>query len=379
MTESGHSEAEPAGEGSGDSRPRPDLTRITERLRGPLGFTAAASGLILVVVLIAAAKFAQLFLLPLVLAVVLNFLLSPAVRTLSRWGIPTPAAAAVVMLALVAGGGFAVYTLSGPTAQWMERAPRTLRRAEIQLRGLQASVEKVKETAREVEEIAEGGEEGEQDVTVQDATFTESLTSRAQAVAAGGAVLFFLLFFLLASGDLFLRKLARVLPRFGHRRDAVDIVRSIESEVSTYLFTMSAINVGLGVAVGAAMWVLDMPNPVLWGCMAGVLNFVPYVGPVVGVLVTFLVGVVTFDTTARSMIPSLAYLVLNTVEGYLVTPHVMGRRLRLNPVALLVGIMFWGWLWGIPGALLAVPLVAITKIVSDHIELLSPLGEFLGA
>lgn len=373
-------------EGEDEREAPPDLTRVTDRLRGPLGFVAVAAGILAVLGVLFVAKQGRAFLLPIVLAVVFNFLLSPVVRFFSRLHVPTPAAAALVLLSLLIATGFGVYRLSTPASDWLERAPRTLRQAEYRLRGLRESVQKVQEAAKQAEELTQtdgltdtDGQPREQEVTVRQETMTESLTSGARAAVVGGAIMLFLLFFMLASGDLFLRKLARVLPEFRHRRNAVAIARRIEREVSRYLFTMSAINVGLGCAIGLAMWWLEMPNPILWGVMAGVLNFVPYIGPLVGVVITGVVALVELEATGHAAAVPAVYLLLNGLEGYLVTPLVMGKRLALNPVALLVGVIFWGWLWGIPGALLAVPLVAILKIVSDHIESLRPLGEFLGA
>lgn len=375
----------PPGEERGPADPSgpdsPDLGRLTDHLHGPLGFVAVATAALLAIALLVVARVGRAFLLPIVLAVVLTFLLRPVVRWLARRGVPTVAGAALVMLTLVGTSGFAVYELAGPVADWVERAPRTLSRAEWKLRGVMEEMEKVQEAAEQAEQIADGGGEGEseQQVTVQEQSFGRMVAGRASAALAGGAVMLFLTFFLLASGDKFLRKLARVLPRFGQRRGAVEIAQRIEEEISRYLGTMGLINLVLGCAVAAAMWLLEMPDPVVWGVMAGVLNFVPYIGPLVGIVITGAVAVVEFSATAHILAVPATYMLLNGIEGYLVTPFVMGRRLALNPVALLVGIIFWGWLWGIPGALLAVPLVVILKIVADHVQVLRPFGEFLGA
>ncbi|MGH7358694.1 MAG: AI-2E family transporter, partial [Candidatus Rokuibacteriota bacterium] len=156
------------------------------------------------------------------------------------------------------------------------------------------------------------------------------------------------------------------------------IARDMEEHISKYLVTMTLINVGLGAAVGGAMRLADMPNPVLWGVTAAVLNFVPYLGPVVTLGMIALVSLLTFEGLDRALVAPALYLGLNALEGYLVTPMLLGRRLLLNPVVIFMGIIFWGWLWGIPGALLAVPIMATFKIFCDHIGPLSPIGEFLG-
>lgn len=371
----------PPSESDGGNKRSPDLSRLLDRLEGPIGFVAVATAVLLLVALLAVARAGEAFLLPIVLAVVLNFLFAPVVRFLSRGGLPTPAAAALVLVTLLGATGYGGYRLAGPTAEWIQKAPQTLRRAEYRLRGLKRSVAEVQQAAEQAEELASTGDGSRsgREVTVRERTVTETLTSGARSAAVGTVLMLFLLYFLLASGDLFLRKLARVLPRFGQRRNAVVIARRIEREISRYLFTMGSINVVLGGTVGSALWLLDMPNPLLWGVMAAVLNFVPYVGPAVGVAITGVVALVEFETTGRALLAPAVYAVVNALEGYMVTPLVLGRRLALNPVAILVGIIFWGWLWGIPGALLAVPLVAMVKIVSDHISALRPVGEFLGA
>jgi predicted PurR-regulated permease PerM len=202
--------------------------------------------------------------------------------------------------------------------------------------------------------------------------------SQTRAAISGLFIMLLLLYFLLASGRLFLRKLVRVLPRFHHRRSAVKIVRHTEHDLSRYLGTMILVNIGLGVAVGVALYLLGMPNPALWGALAALLNFIPYIGPLVNVAIVGLVAVVSFDSLGEAALPPLAYLALNSIEAGLVTPAVMGWRLRLNPVAIVLAVTFWTWIWGIPGGLLAVPMLTTFKITCDHVEVLAPIGEFLG-
>jgi predicted PurR-regulated permease PerM len=187
-----------------------------------------------------------------------------------------------------------------------------------------------------------------------------------------------LLYFLLASGNLFLQKLVRVLPRFQDKRTAVTIVHQVEKDISLYLLTVTMINAGLGVAVGTAMYGLGMPNPVLWGVMAGCFNFIPYLGAITSAVVLTLVASVTFDQLAHIIVVPVVFAALTSLEGMIITPTVLGKRLSLNPVAIFIWLLLWGWLWGIPGTLLAVPLLAVIKIMCDNIAPLAPVGEFLG-
>lgn len=363
-------------EKSDDDRGTPDLSRITDRLEGPTGVIAVVALVLGVVVLFYTLRVARDFFLPVVVAVLLNYLLSPVVRRLEDFGLRPPLGAAVVVLGFLVVTGTGFYHLSGPASDWLERAPETLRRAEYELRELARPVEQVQQAAEQVEEAAGGGED-QDDVQVDDSSVSQELLGGTWRLFAAGAIVLLLLYFLLASGDTFLRKLTAVLPRRRDRRRLVEITRSLESDLSTYLLTWVAINLGLGVVVAGALHLLEMPSPLLWGLVAAVLNFIPYVGPIVGISVVGLVALVSLDGTWNVLAPPLAYAVVNTIEGSFVTPVVMGRQLRLHPAVIFLGLLFWGWLWGIPGALLAVPLIAALKIFCDHVPVLRPVGEFL--
>jgi predicted PurR-regulated permease PerM len=187
-----------------------------------------------------------------------------------------------------------------------------------------------------------------------------------------------LLYFLLSSGDLFLRKLVTVLPRFGDKKQAVEIAQRVQGDISHYLFTITVINIVLGIAVGGALYALGMPSPALWGTMCAVLNYIPFLGHIIGFSIIGLVALMTFGELDAAIVPPLIYAAIAFLEGQLITPMIVARRLTLNPVAVFVALIFWGWLWHIPGMLLAVPLLAATKIICDHIRPLNPIGEFLG-
>jgi predicted PurR-regulated permease PerM len=191
-------------------------------------------------------------------------------------------------------------------------------------------------------------------------------------------VVVILLYFLLASGDLFLRKLIHVLPRFQDKRKAVQIAREVEDNISTYLITVALINACLGTTGGIAFWLLGMPDPWLWGALGALLNFIPYLGALSVISLTGLVAAATFPSLGHALLVPASYLGLSIIEGNFINPWIVGRRLTLNPVVIFLGLTFWGWLWGIPGALLAVPMLAMFKIFCDHIEPLAPIGEFLG-
>ncbi len=362
----------------------PEEARSASGGTGPGGLFSWPSGAMTVALvgLFVLAAFYTLYLasgffLPVVLAVLLNFLLGPLVRFFVRLHLPTPAAAAVVVLGFVGTLGLGLYYLSGPASGWIERAPETLRQVEFQLRGVWETVEDVREATEGVNGTADEEGAAGRSVEVRPTASTTLMDQTLEAVA-GTFVMLFLLYFLLASGDLFLRKLVHVLPLFRRKRIAVEIAQGIERDLSRYLFTYGLINTALGATVALVLWGLGLPNPVLWGLMAGILNFVPYLGPLVGVTIVGLVAFVSLDDTGTALLAPALYFAINALEGNLITPMVMGHRLQLNPVAIFVSLIFWGWLWGIAGALIAVPLLVAFKIVCENVATLSPLGEFLG-
>jgi predicted PurR-regulated permease PerM len=177
---------------------------------------------------------------------------------------------------------------------------------------------------------------------------------------------------------LFLRKLVSVLPSLHDKKLAVEISHQIEHDVSKYLLAITIVNIVFGAAIGTAMHFLGLPNAILWGVMAGLLHFVPFLGAMVGITVVTMVALVTLDSLGAVALVPVSYFALNLLEEYIVVPLVVGRRLLLNPVVIFLWLIFWGWLWGVPGALIAVPLLAILKIICEHVESLSPLAEFLG-
>jgi predicted PurR-regulated permease PerM len=364
--------------------PQPDLHKLAQTVRSPRGGfrTLAITGLF-VLACFYTLYFCRSLLLPLVLAALLALLLLPAVRALKRLRIPEPLGAGMVVLALLAVVGIGIYELSAPAIAWVERAPQSLRTAEVKLREVRRSMlrlgQATEQVARIAEEAAPPVRRPAVAVEVQPAsTLRDRLLSGGFGLAADAVVMIILLYFLLASGDLFLRKLVRVLPRPEDKRRAVEIARHIEEDVSAYLGTVTLIHLALGAAVALVFSLLGVPNPLLWGAMVAVLNFIPYLGTTIDYVVFALVGVLTFSTLPRMLAPVGAFLVLNVLEAYLITPMILSRRLTLNPVVVFVGLTFWTWMWGIVGAILAVPITVVCKILCDHVEPLAPIGEFLG-
>jgi predicted PurR-regulated permease PerM len=322
--------------------------------------------------------FARAVLLPITIAILLNFLLSPAVRALKQLRLPEPAGAALVVLALLGLSGVGAYEIAGPAQEWVAKGPASLSQARAKLRLLGRPVERVTHAAEQVEQAASGGGEQPPEVVVRGPTLGARLFGATQSMLTASLGIVVLLYSLLAAGDLFSLKLVRVLPQFGDKRKAVSIMRETEISISRYLITVAMVNLGQGVVVGLVMYLIGMPNAVLWGALAGAAEFIPYVGALTLAVILALAGLVTFDHVGHALLAPGAYLVVTLLQSNVVTPMVLGHRLALNPVAIFVGLAFWLWIWGLPGAFIAVPVLATLKICCDHIEMLAPVGEFLG-
>ncbi len=329
---------------------------------------------------VAAIALARDFLMPVVLAFLLALVFSPVRRFLERRGIPDAVSALAIvgsLLALLLSG---LLVLATPVQGWIADAPSIARELEWKARHLFSQAEAVLDVGKQVEEAASGSkDEAVQEVVVREPGLVSNLAWVAPLYLAQTGFTLVLLLFLLASGDMFYEKIVNVLPTFGDRRQAMRIARDIERKLSHYLFTITLINAGLGVAIGTAMWLLGMPNPLLFGVIAFGLNFVPYLGSLAGVVTAFVVGLLTFPLPATALLPALVYFGLTAIEGQFVTPYFVGRRLEMNTVVIFLSITFWAWLWSIMGMLLAVPLLVTIRAFCEHIPQLQPIGKFLAA
>lgn len=320
--------------------------------------------------------FAREFLLPLGIAILLSLVLAPLVRALRRIHIPEPLAALVVLALFIGGLVYGIGLIAAPAEQWLARAPETMRTIESRLRPLRAPVEQMTKASEQVGRLTDLGGDGEEPVAVSGSE-TKSVLQRTWAVAANVVVTLILIYFLLASGDRPLRQLLRVLPALSDKKTALEIASRIREDVSAYLASITVINIVFGAAVSAAMWGLGMPSPVLWGVVAGLTNYIPYLGAILCGGILAIVALLTFPDVRQALLVTGAFAALNLIESYAVTPFAIGRKLTISPLAIFLAVSFWGWIWGVAGMLLAVPFLAILKILCDHIPNLKPVGEFL--
>jgi predicted PurR-regulated permease PerM len=324
--------------------------------------------------------FARSFLLPIVLAVLLSLILYPAVRWLKRIAIPEPMGAAIVVLSLAGVLGAGLYQLFEPASDWIAKMPRITEQIERKLWNVRKSMEEVSKAAKKVEALTnvdgQATQRQPQMVSSEPSLMSRIMTGTQNMLVSASATLV-LLFFLLASGDLFMRKLVRVLPTLTDKKKAVGVARTVQSAMAQYLFTITCINVALGCATALLMHLLGMPNPLLWGVMVALFNFIPYVGAAVSGIVLTIVAFVTFSDLHDILLVPLLYFSLETIEGQFITPYLTGRSLTLNPVMIFVSMLLWAWLWGVVGALMAVPILMTLKIFCDHIDSLHGVGEFV--
>jgi len=318
--------------------------------------------------------------LPIILGMLLFLTFMPVVRSLSRRGIPS-AVSAILLVAAFAGISLgASILLADPVTQVIEDAPRTIRAVKERFSYSGGTVSALIEAKEQVEEITDGDtppSEKPQKVVIAQPGILSWAADTLSGIGSTLVATFILAAFLLSSGDMFLQKLVRVLPTLRDKKRSVRVVHDIEFEVSRYLLTITVINICFGAIIGLAMAALGMPNPIMWGIAAALLNYVPYLGALVAIALAGATAIVTYPTLTMAALPPLAYLVINLAEGTVITPLILGRRLELNAVVILIALAVCGWLWGVVGVLIAVPLLVVVKVICDHSPSLAGFGEFL--
>lgn len=343
-----------------------------------LGKPTSVTGLF-VLALLYTLYFARPFLLPVMLALFLVFVLRPLVRFINtRLRLPLPLTAACVVFGLLGALASAGAVLVDPATNWIERAPSSLRDIDQKIGKFKHSLQNMQRATQRIDDMTKVEPASRaREVTVARISLGSMLLAGTQSFLLSAFSVVILVFFLLASGDSLLRKLVKITPSLRDKIKAVELARTVEREVGRYLFTLTAINMGLGVATALAMFALGMPNSPLWGAMAFTLNFIPYLGATITCCVLTAVALLTFDQPTHAMLVPVVFLSMTTLEGQIVQPFVIGHRFSVNPVLVFLSLLFWGWIWGVAGMLMAVPILVSFKIFAAHIDSLTSLHEFM--
>lgn len=376
-----------------DSNPTPEPPRIRPRSIAINGLFTLALMLVIYV--------AKPVLLPIFFALLLSLVLYPVHLRLIRWlRFPPQVSAMVILIGFILAIAWASMNLTQPAIAWFGNLPGSIDQIQAKVQHLREPISRVSAVAERIDELtnlpaqetpepsnrikaADGlrtprgpiprpTPDPAQPVTVKVATggIGETVITNVSQFGVHFAMTVILMFFMLAYGDVFNRRLAG-------RGRAMQITREISSNVSSYLFTVTVINTCLGIAIGIAMYLLGMPNPVLWGVMAAVVNYVPYLGALVGIATVFFVALITFDGIGQIIVVPLVYFSITSIEGNFITPMVLGNRFTLNPIFIFIWLLFWGWFWGVPGGVIAMPLLMAFKIVCDHFKSMEAVSDMI--
>ena len=348
-----------------------------------LAFTLISIGVVIFLL-----RYMQPVLLPLVLGALLFYALDPSVDRLQAWHIPRAIGAAVMLFMVIAGCAALAYTLQGQAATVIDRLPEAARKLSASLRNVPGAdpdaVEKVQEAADALQTGPKpSAPAGVTRVQIEEPPFRASTfvwtTSVGLASAANQIIMvLFLTYFMLLSDQLFKRKLVEIVGTLSQKKVTVAVLDDIADKIEQFLRIQLLTSAVVAVATGAALWAMGLQQAALWGLLAGILNSIPYYGPLLVTGGLTLIGYLQFETIGMIIAVAGVSLLITTLEGFLLTPLLMSRASSMNKVAIFAGLLFWSWTWGIWGMLLAVPMMMVIKVVCDHIESLQPIGHLLG-
>lgn len=315
---------------------------------------------------------------PIMLGLLFTLTLAPVVRGLQSVKVPAPIGALLVVISISAVLSVGVTTLSTPVGEMFESLPRIGERIGTHLRPIKDTIDEISEAGDKVQELAGGdSSEGLEQVVVEGPGLITSAASTLATSLTSLSIALVLSVFILGSGTLFYEKIVSSVPLLSDKKRALRIVRDVERSVSRYLLTITLINVCLGLVVGGMLFAYGTPNAILWGVIAATLNFLPFLGAIIGALLLATISFGLYDTVSAAIIPPLIYYGCSALEGNAVTPYIVGRRLQLNIIAVFLTVAIWGWLWGLAGALMAVPILVFVNVLCEHIVALKPLGHFI--
>lgn len=365
----------------------------------PVGVRNIALTILASLAIVLALQYAQPILIPVVLGVLIAYALEPPVSAMAKLKIPRPIGSAVVVLVAVATLGTAMWALSGQAMQIVSQVPQAAARVRQRVQAHRSTaggtIDTVQRAANALQRTADVASEqtqttpsaGSGDVQkvqiVQPAVNISNYLYWGGMGALGGLaqaiVILFLVYFFLSSGNLYKKKLVKIAgPHLWQKKLTVEILDEINDQIESFIRVQVITSAIVGVVTMAALWYFGLDQWIIWGLLAGIFNSIPYVGPVIVTAGLGTVAFLQFDSVSQTLLVCGTAFVITSLEGFLLTPALMSRAARMNPVAVFVGLLFWSWIWGIWGAVLAVPMLMMLKAVSDHIEDLQPIGELLG-
>jgi predicted PurR-regulated permease PerM len=362
-------------------------------IRMPVDIRNVALTAIAVIAAIFLMRYAQDVLIPFVLAVLVNFALDPVVNWLVRWRFPRALAVVIVLTGTVGALGVTAYELQTQAVQVIEALPDAARKLRRELRLTRQSgdtLAKVQQAAKEIEKTAAEvsspptAPDGVTRVQIEEPPIRASDYISWGAASVLGfigqtAMIIFLVFFLLLAGDTYKRKLVKIVgPTLTRKKITVQILDVINARIARFLMVQVFTSVLVAVATGFVLWWMGVNQAGIWGLMAGIFNSIPYFGPVIVTAGLAVVGFMQFGTIGMASYVAGVALAITSLEGWLITPSMMGKAGEMSPAAIFVGLLFWSWMWGVAGMILAVPLMMAIKVVCDHVEDLQWVGELLG-
>lgn len=386
---------ETAGDPSPVGEPPRDMQAERDRvlLHMPVDIRSAALVVVAVLASIFALRWAAAVFIPLMLSLILTYALSPAVDRLERWKLPRWLGAALILLGIAGAFGWTGYSLSGSASQLLDSLPLAAQKLRLAARndpGQNASaLDTVQKAAAQLEQAAQSGSpaalrRGVTRVVIERPPFNVrdylwSGTVGLMTAAGQLTLVAFLTFFALCSGDTFRRKLVKITgSSLQKKKITVHVLDDITGHIERYLLVQILTSALVGVATGLAFGILGLENAAVWGILAAVTNLIPYVGSIIVMGASALMAFLQFSTIEMALLVGGTSLLIHTLIGNLLTPWLTSRSSRMNPVAVFVGVIFWGWLWGVWGLLLGIPIMMVVKAICDRVEDLQPIGELLG-
>lgn len=352
-------------------------SRRRERLLPrPMDGKLAVQIALLVLAVLYTLYFAAALCVPIVAAILLYQLLRGPVQALNNIGLPLSLSAALVLLGLIGLIASAADFLAEPAEQWLQDAPGSLGELRRELQRTAGALDELRQLGEEIDELATMGEDksGVTKVQIEPPGHLRAITGSLPIVISGALLAFVTCYFLLVQGQKLPHGLVALGPTRRTRRQISNMIRGVQAQISTYLTTVTIINICLGIVVSLVMFGLGVPHPALWGVLAGLLNFAPYVGPAVNIFILLVVGITTFDNLGQALAVPASYLAITTLEGMVLTPMILGRTVNIGSLWVFLAVVFWGWMWGAAGALMAVPMTATLIIIWESLRDKEPFG-----